>query len=136
MLCGIVTDKDLAFRCIAQGLEPATCKIKEIMTHNPTHVTPSAPADVCINMMLNGHFRHLPVVDNGTILGVVDITKVLLHIQGKINNSWGKAKALKGAFQEFQQSWTNFTVSNEVQAWFSDWDEKMVEPTLSNGKDY
>lgn len=48
-----------------------------------------------MNLMLNGHFRHLPVVDQNKISGLLDVTKLLINILNKIQNSWGKAKALK-----------------------------------------
>jgi CBS domain-containing protein len=129
-LKGIVTDKDLAFRCVAEGLDAHRTKIQQIMTQDPVYVSSEATVDIAINKMLQGHFRHLPVVDHNRIVGLLDITKVLLHIQSKIQNSWGKANALKSAFQEFQTTWQNFAATPEVQDWFQEWSDKMIEPNL------
>ena len=58
-LSGIVTDKDLAFRVIAEGLDPHNTYLGEIMTRNPCTVTTSHNATDALNEMVNGGFRHL-----------------------------------------------------------------------------
>jgi hypothetical protein len=66
----------------------------------------------------------------------LDVTKVLFHIQHKIQNSWGKAQALQAAFQEFRSSWQNFGATPEVESWFQDWGDKMTEPNLTQVMDF
>lgn len=131
-LLGIVTDKDLTYRVVAEGLDPLRTKIGKIMTPDPVFVKSSASVDEAMNKMLNGHFRHLPVVDESKIVGLLDITKVVQHIQAKIKNSWGKAQQLQRAFQEFRSSWQNFHTTPEVETWFQDWSSRMVEPMLTH----
>ena len=151
VLVGIVTDKDLAYRCVAEGLDPARTPISQIMTQNPVFVSSDESVDRAINLMLNGHFRHLPVVDiyyynhnnqhqqqqqqqqvkECRIVGLLDITKALMRIKYMIRDSWGKSQALKHAFHEFQSSWHNFTATKEVKRWFEEWAHQMVEPDLT-----
>eukprot|EP00158_Paraphelidium_tribonemae_P005952 Partr_v1_DN27602_c0_g1_i1_m64641 putative domain-containing protein len=135
-LVGIVTDKDLAFRCVAEGLDASRTTVGSIMTREPKHIRSDASADEAMGLMMSCHFRHLPVVDDRQIVGLLDITRVLKHIQAKIRNSWGKAEALKVAFADFQDSWRNFSTNVEVSKWFDDWSSKMVEPDLSSVVDF
>ncbi|OAJ43776.1 hypothetical protein BDEG_27096 [Batrachochytrium dendrobatidis JEL423] len=64
-LTGILTDKDLAYRVIASRLNPKTTPIVAVMTKNPVSVGPDTTASDALNKMVAGHFRHLPVVDDG-----------------------------------------------------------------------
>ena len=66
----------------------------------------------------------------------MDITKILLHIETKMQNSWGKAEMLQSAFKDFQTSWQNFDVSPQVQAWFHECQTKMAEPDLTSVMNY
>ncbi|KAH9273667.1 hypothetical protein BASA83_004000 [Batrachochytrium salamandrivorans] len=63
-LSGILTDKDLAYRVIAGGLNPKTTPIVAVMTMNPVSVDMDATASDALNKMVAGHFRHLPVVED------------------------------------------------------------------------
>ena len=131
-LTGIVTDKDLAYRCVAEGMDAARTPVSTIMTPSPVHVRSDAQVDEAMNLMLNNHFRHLPVVDDLKIVALLDITKIMQLIQNKIQSTWGKARELKSAFSDFKNSWSNFTVTSEVNEWFEDWASKMVEPDLAS----
>ncbi|KAJ3103315.1 hypothetical protein HDU96_009297, partial [Phlyctochytrium bullatum] len=82
-LAGIVTDKDMAFRVVAEGLDPRATPVGDVMTHNPVSVGTTGPAADALNKMVAGHFRHLPVIDDADPSGidapvaVLDITKCL-----------------------------------------------------------
>lgn len=65
-LVGIVTDKDLAFRCVAtasSSIDPSKTPVSAIMTPTPRFIRTSDSVDAAIDEMISGHFRHLPVVD-------------------------------------------------------------------------
>eukprot|EP00968_Pinguiococcus_pyrenoidosus_P024891 scaffold5143_cov231-Pinguiococcus_pyrenoidosus.AAC.10 len=90
-LCGILTDKDITGRCVAQYLDPANTVVGDIMTSNPKFVDMEETAGDALNMMIDGHFRHLPVVDQsrgGAVTGVIDIARVLYdalkRIEGEV----------------------------------------------------
>lgn len=76
-LKGIITDKDIVYRVIAADLDPQSTNVSSIMTSNPRCVSRSASATDALKTMVDGRFRHLPVVDHGIVVGVLDITKCL-----------------------------------------------------------
>lgn len=88
-LVGILTDKDVAYRLVAEGLEPRTTPVSEIMTRNPIAVSENGNRNDALNIMVSRKFRHLPVVteiksDNdemtGTsVAGLLDITKCVFE---------------------------------------------------------
>jgi CBS domain-containing protein len=68
-LRGIFTGRD-AVRMLAEGKEAATI-LAHVMTPNPITITPNSLAIDALRRMNDGGFRHLPVVENDTIWGVV-----------------------------------------------------------------
>ncbi|KAL2532824.1 CBS domain-containing protein CBSCBSPB3 [Abeliophyllum distichum] len=64
LLSGIVTDKDIATRVIAEELRPEQTIISKVMTRNPIFVTSDTLAIEALQKMVQGKFRHLPVVEN------------------------------------------------------------------------
>jgi CBS domain-containing protein len=69
-LSGIFTGRD-AVRVLATAEDAAATRLKEAMTSNPVTLTPESSAIDALRAMDDGGFRHLPVIDNGRILGVV-----------------------------------------------------------------
>jgi CBS domain-containing protein len=72
-LSGIFTGRD-AVRVLATVEGPAAARLAEAMTRNPVMITPGSSAIDALRAMNDGGFRHLPVIDNGKILGVVSRT--------------------------------------------------------------
>jgi CBS domain-containing protein len=75
-LCGIVTDKDLRQRVLAEGLDPGQA-IKEVMTVNPKSVSADADVDAALLLMMRRNYHHLPVLDEGRPLGLVTAGDIL-----------------------------------------------------------
>ncbi|MBM3546026.1 MAG: CBS domain-containing protein [Alphaproteobacteria bacterium] len=70
---GIFTERDVLNRVVAPGKDPDTVKIGEVMTRDPDTVPPDATAlDTLIRMQSKG-YRHLPVVDDGQLVGIVSV---------------------------------------------------------------
>jgi CBS domain-containing protein len=69
-LVGIFTGRD-AVRLLAKGKDPAATKLAQAMTRNPVTIAPEGLAIDALRAMSNGGFRHVPVVDDGRIWGVV-----------------------------------------------------------------
>jgi CBS domain-containing protein len=68
VLVGIITDRDIAIRCTAEGHSP-TCQVGEHMTRMPLEtVTPDVSVDVVIEKMERAQVRRIPVVDAGNVL--------------------------------------------------------------------
>jgi CBS domain-containing protein len=72
-LVGIVTQGDCAIKVLLPGLDAKATFIKDVMTVNPMTVKLADPLEVCMGLMVERTFRHLPVVDAGKVVGVVSI---------------------------------------------------------------
>lgn len=69
---GVVTDRDIAIRCVAEN-KPATTPIQEVMSQNVVTATPDMSVDKAAHLMAEKQIRRLPVVENGQIAGIVAI---------------------------------------------------------------
>lgn len=68
-LDGVFTGRD-AVRLLAQG-HPADCSVQSVMTCNPCTIPSSRTAIDALRLMEDGGFRHVPIVDDGRVTGVV-----------------------------------------------------------------
>ena len=71
VLEGIFTERDMVNRVVANGLDPDMTPLSKVMTANPDTVGASASALDALKAMNDRSYRHLPVVDEGRIVGVV-----------------------------------------------------------------
>lgn len=69
-LVGIFTGRD-AVRCLAKGKNLAEAQLKHVMTRNPHTMPPRSTAIEALRLMRDGGFRHIPVVEEGVVIGVV-----------------------------------------------------------------
>ena len=72
-LVGVVSERDYARKVILQGKSSKQTTVKEIMTSPAIFVIPEQTVEDCMRIMTEKHIRHLPVVEDGNILGVVSI---------------------------------------------------------------
>jgi CBS domain-containing protein len=70
-LVGIFTERDIAFRVVARGLDPQTTRVADVMTSAPDTVDPDKPFGYALVRMHQGGFRHLPVIKDGAVIGIV-----------------------------------------------------------------
>jgi CBS domain-containing protein len=70
-LVGIFTGRDAVCRVQAQRRDPSRTHLAEVMTANPRTMSPDGTALDALRLMTEGGFRHVPLVKNGRILGVV-----------------------------------------------------------------
>ncbi len=71
-LQGIFTERDLV-RALSYDIAAASQPVAHWMTRNPITVGPEASVEQALEVMLTGHFRHLPVMDGEILVGVVSI---------------------------------------------------------------
>jgi CBS domain-containing protein len=76
-LLGIFTERDAVFRVIAAGLDPETTPLVEVMTKEPQTITPDKTFGHAMLMMHEGGFRHVPVVDDGKLVGMLSSRNAL-----------------------------------------------------------
>lgn len=80
---GIFTERDVCFRVVAAGLDAAKTPVSAAMTKNPTTVDAAEPLNKVFERLAEGRFRHLPITENGQVVGMVslsDLGKVLQEV--------------------------------------------------------
>ncbi len=70
-LLGIFTERDAITKVLGAGLEPSYTKVAAVMSHNPTCITPTTTLDEAMAIVSNQRVRHLPVVQDEQVLGMV-----------------------------------------------------------------
>jgi len=70
-LVGIFTERDIVFRVVARGLALNTTCVADVMTRAVHTIDADAPFGSALLIMHDNRFRHLPVVDNGKLVGMV-----------------------------------------------------------------
>ena len=86
-VAGIFSERDLARRIILKAHSCDSTIVKEVMTTKLVYVNPSDSIENCMDLMTANHFRHLPVKENGKLVGVIsigDVVKALIERQGRI----------------------------------------------------
>lgn len=79
-LVGIFTERDYARKLILKGKSSKDTTIGELMTKNPFTVKLDSSIEECMQLMSNRRIRHLPVVENGELVGVISIGDVVRFI--------------------------------------------------------
>jgi CBS domain-containing protein len=79
-LLGIFTERDYARKVILQGKSSKQTPIRDIMTENPLTVTSDNTIEECMWLMTSRYIRHLPVVDNGKLSGIISIGDLVKYI--------------------------------------------------------
>ena len=80
VLIGIFTERDYARKIVLQGKASKDTPISEAMTTDPITVSSTDSIDLCMQIMTDKHIRHLPVVDENQVSGMVSIGDVVKFI--------------------------------------------------------
>lgn len=96
---GIFTERDYLRRIVLQGRTSRETLVKDVMTENVKTASPDDTVNACMRTMTELKCRHLPIISNGELLGVIsigDCVKTLLedskmevqHLQGFISGAY------------------------------------------------
>ena len=81
---GIISERDYARKVTLKGKTAAATPVSEIMTKNVICVEPSQPIEECMALMVGKNIRHLPVLEEGKLAGIIsigDVVKTMLQEQ-------------------------------------------------------
>lgn len=79
-LVGIFSERDYARKGIIQGRKAKSTPLSEVMIHNVHTVSPDMNIEDCMNLFTGKFIRHLPVVDQGRVIGMISIGDVVSSI--------------------------------------------------------
>ena len=76
-LVGVFTERDALFRVVAEGRDASTTQLGAVMTRNPRTIEADSPFTLALQIMYEGGFRNVPVVENGRPVGLVSARDAL-----------------------------------------------------------
>ncbi|HEX3290122.1 MAG TPA: CBS domain-containing protein [Gaiella sp.] len=77
-LVGVLTDRDIVVRGVAEGLDPTVCRVGDVASRDPVTVAPDQDLDEAMELMAHHRVRRLPVVSGGRLVGVISQADVAL----------------------------------------------------------
>jgi CBS domain-containing protein len=89
-IIGLVTDRDIVVRLIADGRDPASCRVNEVMTKSVSKVRDDATVDEALKLMSSAEVRRVPVVDQSDeLVGIVSIGDISTNTRadGKVGQT-------------------------------------------------
>ena len=79
-LVGIITERDYARKVILQGRSSRHTRVSEIMTPEPVTITVEFTVKQCLEIMSMRRFRHLPVIEQGHVCGIISIGDLVVAV--------------------------------------------------------
>jgi CBS domain-containing protein len=80
---GIMSERDYARKIVLRGKSSVNTPVKEIMTEKVYYVSPKTTAEECLFLFTQQSIRHLPVLDNGKLVGLISIGDVVKSVIGE-----------------------------------------------------
>jgi len=79
-LCGVVTDRDIVVKAVAEGRDPSSVKLEEICSQEVIAVKPDDPVDRAVQLMRQRAVRRLAVVQDGAPVGVISLGDLAIEL--------------------------------------------------------
>lgn len=86
---GIITDRDIALRCMAQGKNISQQKVDDIMSTDPAVGNPEMDVQEAAQLMGSRQIRRLPIAENGRLVGIVALGDI--SVEPQFQDSAGSA---------------------------------------------
>jgi CBS domain-containing protein len=80
-LVGVITDRDITTRVVAEAADPATTPVGDVSSGDPISVGPGEDLDDALELMARHQVRRLPVVEDGRLVGIVAQADVALTLR-------------------------------------------------------
>lgn len=97
-IAGIFTERDALSKVLATSLDPDTALLSQVMAHDPQTIQADKPLAYALQMMANGGFRHVPVVDDqGGPVGMVSARDALGQDMVEFERDMKRLEALEGS---------------------------------------
>ena len=85
-LVGIFTERDALFRVVADGRNVQQTQLSEVMTRSPQTLQPEKSFADALHIMHAGGFRHVPVVENGRLVGMVSVRDIYAAVLAEMED--------------------------------------------------
>jgi CBS domain-containing protein len=95
-LVGIFSERDIMKRVVAKALDPQLTKVGQVMSTDVLTVAPQESLENCMVLMKTHGVRHLPIVEDGKLVGVVSLRDILLH---EVDEMDGEVRAMRAYIQ-------------------------------------
>lgn len=82
-LVGLITERDYARSVILEGRSSKTTRVRDVMLAKVIYVTPDTTIEQCMAIMLGKYIRHLPVLEDGQLVGIVSMGDVVRAVLGE-----------------------------------------------------
>lgn len=80
-LQGVISDRQLAMQCLAEGKDATTCQAQDVMTRDPITVSPGTSEADAIRLIGTHQIRRLPVVEDNTVVGIVSVADLARDLE-------------------------------------------------------
>ena len=82
-LVGMLTDRDIAIRAVAEGVDAQTINVGDVASREPVTIEPEQDLDEALALMARHQVRRLPVVEAGQLVGILAQADVAIEAKGK-----------------------------------------------------
>ena len=82
-ICGVVTDRDIVVRVLAEGLDPQTVSVSQVMSEGVVCLEPNDTVERATEVMKDHAIRRVPVVEGGKPVGIVSIGDLAIEANGE-----------------------------------------------------
>ena len=83
ILCGMITDRDIALRVVAERLDPAATRVEAVATKQISPAYPDEPLSEALESMAHRQVRRLPVIEDDRVVGILAQADIVHEVRDK-----------------------------------------------------